>query len=522
MSITKNFQVKNGLSINGQQVIDGNANASLNIVTANTLIVSGSNLISTISIAYNQANAANNLAQSGYNQANAANNLAQSSYNQANAANNLAQSSYNQANSANNLAQNSYNQANSANNLAQSSYNQANAANNLAQSAYNKANTGGGGASTCWSTICNINNNLGPTNIAIGQCSGFTSQSITSIAIGENAGQISQGNGGDCAIAIGVNAGCLDQGSQSVSIGVGAGCIAQLNDSVAIGSCAGGRQQHSAAIAIGCYTGYCCQGSQSVAVGCQAGYNTQCNDSIAIGSNAGQYYQQSGSLAIGCNAGQNNQNGCSIAIGVNAGCGNQGCYSIAIGYSAGCSCQCPCSVVLNASPYGFPIMCCGFYVNPIRCKITCCSVLYYNCSTNEITWGAAPSGGGGGGSFVCNSFIELQDNFGNCVWGYSTSPTMICCSPMVSNLSFCSTGGFTPSGYLCGQCVICMCVWDSTSYVTCSFPPVAMASFTMCGNGFGFFACSYNGFFYSSGCNDFYFGNTFSGNACWGTLPISF
>lgn len=95
----------------------------------------------TLIIAFNQANNANILAQSGFNQANAANNLATSSYQQANASNNLATFSYEMANSSNILAQASFNQANSSNNLATSGYQKANNANIFAQGAFVQANT---------------------------------------------------------------------------------------------------------------------------------------------------------------------------------------------------------------------------------------------------------------------------------------------------------------------------------------------------------------------------------------------
>ncbi len=81
MSI-KNFQIKNGLSVNGQEVIDGNANGDFTSV-----IISGIDILEYTQEAYNQANTVNNTAntaQSAFNTANGANGLAAGAFNQAN------------------------------------------------------------------------------------------------------------------------------------------------------------------------------------------------------------------------------------------------------------------------------------------------------------------------------------------------------------------------------------------------------------------------------------------------------
>ena len=116
----------------------------------------------TANAAFNQANAANVLAQSGYNFANTVNIFTQSAFTQANSANVLAQAAYDAANSAGSsvFTQAAFNTANSAQantivtqgvdytqNLSiTAAFAKANAANILAQAAFNKANTGASGS----------------------------------------------------------------------------------------------------------------------------------------------------------------------------------------------------------------------------------------------------------------------------------------------------------------------------------------------------------------------------------------
>ena len=65
MSIKNNFQVKNGLSINDRQVIDGSANA-----TFNGAVVAGVDILNYANSAYNQANTGTVLAQAAFDKAN--------------------------------------------------------------------------------------------------------------------------------------------------------------------------------------------------------------------------------------------------------------------------------------------------------------------------------------------------------------------------------------------------------------------------------------------------------------------
>lgn len=102
MSI-KNFQVKNGLSINGVEVIDNNSNANLN-----SALISGVDILAYTQAAYNQANTGGGSSgadQYARNTANGANGLAAGAYNTANTnatnityVNEYATSAYEQAN----------------------------------------------------------------------------------------------------------------------------------------------------------------------------------------------------------------------------------------------------------------------------------------------------------------------------------------------------------------------------------------------------------------------------------------
>jgi hypothetical protein len=92
--------------------------------------------------AYNQANTGTTIGQGGFDKANSANVLAQTAYDQANTGTTIAQAGFNKANSANVLAQQAYDQANTGTTIAQAGFDKANSANVLAQSAYDQANTG--------------------------------------------------------------------------------------------------------------------------------------------------------------------------------------------------------------------------------------------------------------------------------------------------------------------------------------------------------------------------------------------
>jgi hypothetical protein len=169
-------------------------------------------------------------------------------------------------------------------------------------------------------------------------------------------------------------------GGSDVNIGSGAGSSKLPNYSVAVGANAGVNQA-----------------AYAVAIGFEAGQIQQGPDCVAIGVGSGQTSQELGAVSVGYNAGGATQRQGGVAIGFTAGNYNQGSNSIAIGYSAGYQDQISNSIILNAlggdftSPAYKTVS--GFYVAPIR-NATALSSLYYNYVTKEITYGLSPSGGG--------------------------------------------------------------------------------------------------------------------------------
>ena len=101
----------------------------------------------------------------------------------------------------------------------------------------------------------------------------------TIIALGENAGSITQGGN---AVAIGANAGSIAQGAQAVAIGFEAGNGLQGVVAVAIGSNAGRMSQGSDAVALGFGAGEISQGLQAVAIGAYAGGTSQPANTIIL------------------------------------------------------------------------------------------------------------------------------------------------------------------------------------------------------------------------------------------------
>ena len=99
------------------------------------------------------------------------------------------------------------------------------------------------------------------------------------IALGSNAGSINQGAS---AVAIGSSAGKTDQGGASVAIGQGAGFSGQNDYAVALGVSAGNFNQGARSVAIGEFAGLTNQGAVSIAIGDRAGYNTQAANSIVL------------------------------------------------------------------------------------------------------------------------------------------------------------------------------------------------------------------------------------------------
>ena len=185
----------------------------------------------------------------------------------------------------------------------------------------------------------------------------------TKIALGENAGSITQGNN---ATAVGWLAGYNNQGTAAVAVGREAGEINQGQYAVAVGPGAGYTGQNDYAVAVGYGAGATTQGNAAVAVGDNAGNDTQGNYAVAIGVNAGATTQGTDAVAIGPGAGTTTQGTAAVAIGVYAGQNSQGASAVAIGQLAGQNSQAANSIVINASGVALNGAAAGFYVKPIR------------------------------------------------------------------------------------------------------------------------------------------------------------
>ncbi len=154
-------------------------------------------------------------------------------------------------------------------------------------------------------------------------------------------------------VAIASQAGLTNQGTDAIAIGSEAGKTAQANNTIAIGSGAGRSNQGLAAISIGYVAGDATQGSHAIAIGGNSAQANQATRAVAIGYAAGQYSQGTNAIAIGSFAGNSGQIANSIALNASG-------------------------VALNPSNS-------GFYVAPIR-NVTGSNVLYYNATTNEVTY----------------------------------------------------------------------------------------------------------------------------------------
>ena len=204
--------------------------------------------------------------------------------------------------------------------------------------------------------------------IAIGRCSGTSSQQAQTIAIGCGAGAYQQ-----CikSIAIGKWAGKYSQQAQAVAIGCQAGEVVQGTLSVAVGFCSGRYSQSGSAVAIGPAAGFSQQAGCSVAVGMSAGYRSQGSSTVSVGAFSGSYCQKE----------------YAVAIGVNAGFSMQGHAAIAIGYQAGNVSQANNTIIINATGNvvnGNTSQICSFYVAPIR-NAAGPRALLYCVTSKEIT-----------------------------------------------------------------------------------------------------------------------------------------
>ena len=275
---------------------------------------------------------------------------------------------------------------------------------------------GGSAGNTDWANIGNINNSNGPTTISIGQNAG---QGTDSVAIGTQAGSSAQSAN---SVAIGWQAGYITQGTQSVAIGPGAAQGLQGGNSVAIGWAAGSSSQGNSSVAIGKQAAELNQKDSAVAIGYEAGFDTQGTNSIAIGITSGMTLQGNNSVAIGISAGSNVQGTKAVAIGYSAGELNQGNNSIAIGASAGvgfANPQANNTIILNATGVeldGVDAQTNSFYVAPVRNdtgNIT--NALYYNTATFEVSYGPA-----GGAASAAGNAGDIQINVAGNIGADST------------------------------------------------------------------------------------------------------
>ena len=148
-------------------------------------------------------------------------------------------------------------------------------------------------------------------------------------------------------------------------------------------------------IALGTNAGEINQGTSSIAIGDGAGQTTQGYSSVAMGGSAGQTTQGNNAVALGRRAQFTGGGDGAVGIGYNAGYTGQGASAVAIGYDAGRTNQAATSIVINATGIVLdnPIPE-SFVVKPVRGLVTA-NALYYDTTTGEVTYGAAPSGGGG-------------------------------------------------------------------------------------------------------------------------------
>jgi hypothetical protein len=202
----------------------------------------------------------------------------------------------------------------------------------------------------------------------------------------------------------------------TIALGSGAGLFGgQGTDSIAIGRSTGQNIQGNSAVAVGGYAGQNNQGDNATAIGQNAGFNTQSTHAVAVGSGAGQTFQSLGGVAVGYAAGSTSQGIRAVAIGSVAGNDHQGQQAIAIGHQAGYSYQPANSIEINASgtPIDYTNLTAGLYITSVKndtANVT--NVMYYNTTTNEITYGPV-SGGSYSNVQVATYLPTYSGNIGN-------------------------------------------------------------------------------------------------------------
>ena len=291
---------------------------------------------------------------------------------------------------------------------------------------------------------------LNSTNIALG-CQAGVNQAASAVAIGVNAGKCNQSQ---YAIALGTGAGQSGQSCNTVAIGGSAGQTSQRSQAIAIGNYAGSVNQGPSSVAVGQCAAACHQGFRSVAVGSFAGSGYQGNSAIAIGSSAGVTTQGTNAVAIGASTGNFNQSACAVAIGRGAGSVSQGNNSVAIGALAGTDSQPGNSIIINAGVTALNGTNSGLYIKPIRaCGTTVAQAIYYNTSTNELTY-ASPTVGYSNANVA--SYLSGPVVIGNLYIANSTATTSATTGALVTPGGIASNGNIwvTNSGWIGNLTVI--------------------------------------------------------------------
>jgi len=220
-------------------------------------------------------------------------------------------------------------------------------------------------------------------SFAIGYQAGKTNMSRRGVTIGYQAGSSTQV--GDACIQIGYQASQYNQNFNTIGIGFQAGQSNQGAYAVSIGTQAGQNTQGSNSISIGSNSALNLQSPASVAVGTSAARFSQSSNAVAIGVNTGDISQSAFGIAIGYQAGNLSQQTGSIAIGSNAGYSNLGTNSIAIGNLAGFSNTPANTIIFNATDISLNATVSGFYVSPIQTIAgTATGALNWNSTTGEM------------------------------------------------------------------------------------------------------------------------------------------
>ena len=205
--------------------------------------------------------------------------------------------------------------------------------------------------------------------IHLGKNAGFINQATNAIAIGAGAGQTNQGTN---AIAIGANAGVNNQHANSIVINATGSALNSTSVNAFYVSPVRGPQAFSNAL-------YYNTGTNEITYGPTTGIPTANEWSEYLFWNS-----TSNSWAVGGGSADINR----IHLGQNAGSMNQGTNAIAIGTNAGMNNQHANSIILNATGSVLNSTSTNaFYVAPVRGPQMFSDTLYYNTSTNEITYG---------------------------------------------------------------------------------------------------------------------------------------